>query len=255
MKPTLRIEIPEPCNVPWNSMLEVANGKRHCGSCDKVLTDFTQWSDEQLIHYFTQNKGKLCGRFSGEQLNRNITAPEVKQRFWPRLLVPAFLISVPALIPVNLSAQLTTEQKETSAQKKTEPEKKKITISGTIFENDTTTCIGALIRIVNGNDSVMAISDFDGRFSVVILANENDTLHSEIKCYGYEPYNQDLIVVKDQNKIEFSPKLKVSENQDQIVGIIIKQGISLIEIKEEKEVVEVSKPRRFFRRLFHPFSH
>jgi hypothetical protein len=257
MKPTLCIEIPEPCNVPWNSMTEISNGKRHCGSCDKVLTDFTQWSDEQLIHYFTQNKGKLCGRFSGEQMNRNITAPEVKQRFWPRLLVPAFLISAPALIPGNLSAQQTTPQKSTTVQKKTQQKKLSITVSGVVSVTDSLKSPGATVHITNGSDTVRTMSDADGRFTAVIKAAENDTLHAVVALSGFNRHKSDIVVVKNQISYELNVRLQEVFTIEAIqVRIVVEEERHYTGIPMQYDVIEetkASKRRRFFRNLFHPF--
>ncbi|MGL5891205.1 MAG: carboxypeptidase-like regulatory domain-containing protein [Bacteroidia bacterium] len=253
MKPTLRIEIPEPCNVPWNSMAEVANGKRHCGSCDKVLTDFSQWSDEQLIHYFTRNKGKLCGRFSGEQLNRNITAPEIKQRFWPRLLVPAFLISA------TVSAQQTTPKKVTTVQKKTQQKKLSITISGIVSATDSLTCPGATISITNGADTVTAMSDAKGHFTALVLAAENDTLHAVVSLSGFEKYKTDVVVVKNQSNyvlnVSMMESIETLEEKEQFPVIKELPYVGGVCIKTVAiEDTKALKRRRFFRKLFHPFS-
>ncbi len=85
-RPThLQIAIPEPCHVPWDGMSPVDNERRHCSSCDKVITNFSAMSDDELMLYFKHSRQNLCGVFSNEQLNRRIKLlPEKtrKARWW-----------------------------------------------------------------------------------------------------------------------------------------------------------------------------
>jgi hypothetical protein len=81
----IQITISEPCNASWHGMLPVDEDQRHCSSCDRVITDFSKMSDDELLLYFRHNNGKLCGRFSIHQTNRPIVLlPEqnVKAKWW-----------------------------------------------------------------------------------------------------------------------------------------------------------------------------
>jgi hypothetical protein len=88
----VQFTIPEPCNVPWHSMSPVDSERRHCSSCERVITDFSKMSDDELMLYFRHNDGKICGRLSNTQLNRSIQAlPEKteKAKWWRTLaLIP-----------------------------------------------------------------------------------------------------------------------------------------------------------------------
>lgn len=66
---------------------------RHCNSCNRVLTDFTQMSDTELVLWMKHNKGKVCGRFSKNQLDRPYVLPPAEKKskfpvsmFWMLLL-------------------------------------------------------------------------------------------------------------------------------------------------------------------------
>lgn len=86
----LRISVDDPCKVPWEGMTPVDKEQRHCSSCDRVITDFSQMSDDELMLYFTHSKGKICGRFSNQQLNRPMPLLPVKTqpaRWWRTLLL------------------------------------------------------------------------------------------------------------------------------------------------------------------------
>lgn len=62
--------IPKPCHEDWDAMTPQSGG-RHCSKCDKVVIDFTQNSDLEIVQYVSQfSKGSICGRISA---NRQVT--------------------------------------------------------------------------------------------------------------------------------------------------------------------------------------
>jgi hypothetical protein len=68
--PKLTLHIPTPCTQNWNSFPQKATGG-FCSQCSKTVIDFTQLSDKELYQALN-NPGKICGRFSQSQLNRDI---------------------------------------------------------------------------------------------------------------------------------------------------------------------------------------
>lgn len=78
-------------------MSQTSDLHRYCASCEKVVTDFSQMSDDELVSFFRKPTGKSCGRFSYQQLNRDIKRlPErtEKMRWWRMLLlIPLALFS------------------------------------------------------------------------------------------------------------------------------------------------------------------
>ncbi|MEO9257562.1 MAG: hypothetical protein ABI207_04220 [Crocinitomicaceae bacterium] len=69
-----KISIPTPCHEDWNKMTDQQMG-RHCDSCNKVVVDFTQSSQQEVIDYMHihQNE-KVCGRVNPEILEPSIFA-------------------------------------------------------------------------------------------------------------------------------------------------------------------------------------
>lgn len=110
------ISIPEPCGVPWESMSHVDELKRHCSSCDRVITDFSKMSDEELILMFRYSNGKLCGRFDKSQLDRPL-------RMLPEKTTPAGWWRTLLLLPLTLFAKPSKAQQlhETMHTKLQEP--------------------------------------------------------------------------------------------------------------------------------------
>lgn len=64
------LNIPEPCHERWDEMTSEAKG-RFCGSCQKIVVDFTAMSDQQVKNYLLDQKNKnTCGRFYATQIGR-----------------------------------------------------------------------------------------------------------------------------------------------------------------------------------------
>jgi hypothetical protein len=64
----MKIYIPEPCHENWSAMTPNEKG-RFCGSCQKTVVDFTNFTTYDIQNYFAKHYGqKVCGRFNNEQL-------------------------------------------------------------------------------------------------------------------------------------------------------------------------------------------
>ncbi|MFN8281732.1 MAG: hypothetical protein U0U67_00855 [Chitinophagales bacterium] len=62
--------IPQPCHEDWNAMTENEKG-RHCDVCSKVVVDFTNMSDAEVVDYLQQHaQQKTCGHFRSNQLSQ-----------------------------------------------------------------------------------------------------------------------------------------------------------------------------------------
>ncbi len=64
----MNFSVPNPCNENWNSMPAQENG-RYCGSCSKVVVDFTNKNNEEIVEHMKANLGKVCGTFKSSQLS------------------------------------------------------------------------------------------------------------------------------------------------------------------------------------------
>lgn len=145
---TIRLTIPQPCHERWNAMNPAGENKMHCGACDRVLVDFSKMSDTELALWFSQSKGKVCGRFSASQLERQLQVPGggmKKKRRWLNAiwLLPLGLFAKPAAAQ-NGSPEITkskppvsvrTDRDQTAAQEiRTE---KKTEFSGLVTDGNT----------------------------------------------------------------------------------------------------------------------
>jgi hypothetical protein len=93
MKKQVYIQVPEPCHEDWSKMTQMEQG-RFCRSCAKEVVDFSVMSDQEIIDFLSKPRGKTCGNFSNDQLNRAIKepTPPAKKRGWA--IVLSFLITL-----------------------------------------------------------------------------------------------------------------------------------------------------------------
>ena len=81
MKHPVKITIPDPCHENWDAMTPVQQG-RYCGACQKVVVDFTQMTDGQILDVFKKaGGGHPCGRYLPSQLDRPLLDTRPKTTF------------------------------------------------------------------------------------------------------------------------------------------------------------------------------
>lgn len=92
------ILIPNPCSESWDKMMP-AMKDRHCAVCSKVVVDFSNCPNEEIIRYFSLNKDrKTCGRFRVEQVHNRNTQPALRATRG----IPRFLAAIALVFGVSL---------------------------------------------------------------------------------------------------------------------------------------------------------
>lgn len=92
-RPDIVLTLPQPCSEDWNKMTPEEQG-RYCASCNKIITDFTTFTDKELISFIANAKEKVCGRISPQQLNRPLVDyGNNKPKFWQRIFWGSALAS------------------------------------------------------------------------------------------------------------------------------------------------------------------
>jgi len=85
-------------------MTSTERGK-YCNSCQKAVTDFSSLTDKEIFNYISQQGGKrLCGRFTKEQVSRDLY-PEYKQSSYSSMLKVAASIFLGALSSLPAQSQ------------------------------------------------------------------------------------------------------------------------------------------------------
>jgi hypothetical protein len=72
----MNFQIPEPCSQKWEQMAFMKDNTRFCAECSRKIVDFTNQSDRQILQHLWSNSTKICGKFSSNQLNRNLSNPQ-----------------------------------------------------------------------------------------------------------------------------------------------------------------------------------
>lgn len=203
---SIQLHIPKPCSENWNAMTEAGNDQRHCASCDRVLTDFTSMSDDELVSFFRHRQGRLCGRFSKAQLDRTLTLlPEEKrtQHWWKAAaLVPLALFAGKANAQVNtpLSKTPRTALFEKGDKNNTPPQTQTVSsdttsycITGVVLEEASKEpMFGVTVRLYadTGKASIINSStDMEGRFSITVPENRRQLpLHLRCTSLGFQTF-------------------------------------------------------------------
>lgn len=197
-------------------MQHVDDTKRHCASCKKVITDFTQMSDEQLIAHFTSNPSS-CGMFAPHQLNRQLQAPKKKQSGWLKALVLPALLALTEADAQDVKPVAALEQTTDSAKPHIAVPlddvfhtlKDTLIVSGMVLETDDSlqehaTPGAELCFHLNGNATIGCTAQADGTFEVKLpRCNVGDTVHVEISYPGGLPYSTSLVLKEPENKIVY----------------------------------------------------
>jgi hypothetical protein len=201
MSKSVHIKVPKPCHENWHNMTPKEQG-RFCGSCKTVVVDFTSMSDKEMLDYISKAAGQhACGRFSNEQLNRDIKTTEQKRRFsWAYIwnfLLATFLVTesyaqkqpVDSKKPdVQLPNQSPTVGTFAVDERVHAPSKE---ISGVIIDQDSKAPIAGATIMVKGTTRGV-VTDSLGRFKIMV--DDKNTITLEISSVGYE--TQTLVMNK-----------------------------------------------------------
>jgi hypothetical protein len=116
MKSQVKVQIPEPCQQPWEEMTPETGG-RHCAACAKTVTDFTRMTDAQILEVMRSSVGG-CGRFKADQLNRVLIEPPAEKWFSLNKFykLAASLLLVFSATKVSARLQVTPHTESVSAE-------------------------------------------------------------------------------------------------------------------------------------------
>jgi hypothetical protein len=206
MLKSVHIQIPKPCHENWNNMAPEEQGW-FCGSCKKIVVDFTVMSDKELLDYISNIAGQhTCGRFSNHQLNTDIKATENKKRFsW------AYVWNV---LLASLLATESYAQGEPQIKKKPEVHLPDVSptvgtialrerdtvpykmVQGVVLKSNTNEPIQYAYVTIKGT-SKTTVSNEKGEFKISV--EDKDSVMLEIASVGYK--TQTLAINKNSNLV------------------------------------------------------
>lgn len=194
MPAKFKIQISNPCQEKWGNMQPDTMGK-FCNSCQKAVTDFTQFSDSDLQNWFNKNKGNSCGRFNPEQLGRLIQGKSnyTLNKFKPGLAAASLLafLSFPKLV----KAQSTKTPYTQTEKQKAEPVLAETavifpdtlrSIKGHVLDkNDKQPVVGAVVSV--NNRLVYGYTNIKGNFEIQLPANfSSQNCELTVSYLGYK---------------------------------------------------------------------
>lgn len=177
MSRSVQIRIPRPCHENWENMTAQERG-RFCGVCQTTVVDFSKMTDKEMLDYFSNTGQKICGRFSGNQLNREITIPRNNWRFswtyiWKLLLATVLLTES---CTEEVQGKVIVDEEPTAILQQEE-------LEGYILDSTSGAPVaGASIRMVDYGRVVL--TDSTGRFT--LIAQSGDSVKLEISANRFK---------------------------------------------------------------------
>lgn len=187
----LHIQVNKPCQENWEAMHPAEQG-RYCDSCKKSVIDFTSMSDEQLVAYFKNHTGSVCGRFETSQLEHPKPLP-VKRIPWLKYF---FQVSLPALMLSYKSSAQRILHKNIQPAVLLEPKsvQPKLLVNKQLITGKITGYSGepvAYATIMIAGTHIGTAADSNGVFSLQVSANER---FLEVSAVGYQ---KKIIPIRD----------------------------------------------------------
>ncbi|TGE26701.1 carboxypeptidase-like regulatory domain-containing protein [Hymenobacter metallicola] len=198
------LTIAQPCTQPWAAMTPQGPG-RHCAACQKVVIDFTQKTDAEILAMLAAATRPTCGRFGASQLNRELQAVVAAPRaaWWQTALAAtAALLSVRTVVPATAQAQHAagkyayTDQQgvptEAPTGKKhpnpmdraTDTAEPTFTLTGRITDKENGMGLPGVTVLLEGTTHGVSTAS-DGTFSLAVLPEDQHRM-LQISSIGYE---------------------------------------------------------------------
>ena len=186
------VKIPSPCSQNWEEMDKV-DKDRFCKSCNKIVVDFTGYSNDELIETLMASQtGRICGRMTNRQLNQihYHLIPVTREINWKRNLG---VLAVGALLLMSSCTKDPAENLKSEvkiygyvADRYSEPiSGAKVTIEGTEFVS---------VTDERGKYEIQTKRQFDHRLNQLVINIDGQTNTSTI---DFTKPKQDTVSIYD----------------------------------------------------------
>lgn len=200
------IKVQYSCHKDWTKM-QGAGKSRHCDSCDKLVFDFSNATNQEVIEFLTKRKNQnTCGKFNDSQLdaiNRELQDPKQPNKIKPFLLAT----TLTTMLACGTSKQVCESHIEHGESKiqiisnVANTDSTTIVISGQIFDESNEPLLGA--TFILDETSVGCVTDFEGKFKLEYPKHELKAETASVHYVGYETLQIPLIDIKNKEiKIE-----------------------------------------------------
>ncbi|MEQ6125224.1 carboxypeptidase-like regulatory domain-containing protein [Pseudotenacibaculum sp. MALMAid0570] len=170
------IKIPKPCHEDWNKMSPTEKGK-FCASCKKVVVDFTQMTDQQLVNKI-QNNSNLCGRFKKEQLDKELAVNSASN--FSKVAASVALVAMLGNSELAYSQGAPVKVEKVQLKPNANTSKSLIKKDSLVIEGNVADISGGLpgVAIILKGTTIGVETDLDGNFIFKInkKIHKNDTL-------------------------------------------------------------------------------
>lgn len=180
MKKSIRLSIPTTCQEKWESFTPTSQGS-FCGSCSKVVLDFSRMNDAEVLNYFKSNSTHTCGRFRHDQLKAYSLPETTTVRPGLRLLKAGF-VSLSLLLADRVSlAQIKSAPSPAStevvapAQQATKALEETYVVGGTVSSLEDSLALPGVNILLKGT-TLGTVSDKDGKFEFPARLKAGDVL-------------------------------------------------------------------------------
>ncbi|MCC6462777.1 MAG: carboxypeptidase-like regulatory domain-containing protein [Saprospiraceae bacterium] len=228
---TVRLQIPKPCNQSWSDMQALDATRRHCDSCQRIITDFSHYTDAQLLAYLAAHDQRICGRFRPDQLDRPLhpaTAPPRNGVFGALAAgFAAFLATQQPPLPPGQHNE-TIEQVATSSIPATSNSPRQDSlrmISGRITDRETGEPLpGATVNL--RGTTLGACTNIEGVFNLTVPLN---TLHQQtpVLNISYTGYHSTEIPLPERVRHEDLALISTSLQLEQDTTIMLLGEITM----------------------------
>ncbi|MEM7367094.1 MAG: carboxypeptidase-like regulatory domain-containing protein [Bacteroidota bacterium] len=177
----MKLNIPKPCSENWQDMTPEEKG-RFCQLCQKVVIDFTEKSDKDIVAFFQQNQQSVCGRVLPMQL-KSYPEPQKDKKGFPILRAAAtgmlFAASLGIASAQPTDSQQNRERIQISQFHLSQPQnqqtdrtskQKDVLIQGKVFSSETKKPLFGVQIQVKGT-SFQALSNGLGEYQLTIPAS------------------------------------------------------------------------------------
>jgi len=224
MKNSLNLSIAKPCSENWSNFTATHDGA-FCGTCQKVVVDFTRMGDVDIANFFATS-ARTCGRFRIEQLTayQSIATPRINPGIW--LLKAGFLSLFLILAGKTSIAQVRTEPQPTHQQATSQKisEQPAQVVKGVVRSNDDQSPLAG-VNIYLKSSTIGTISDDKGAFTFPKKLNIGDTI--VFSFIGYK--TTDYVIQKSQSDLDVSIDIGLVFDE-----IVIMGEVSVDRIYEKK---------------------
>lgn len=190
----LSLSITNPCSENWNNFTPTSTGG-FCASCQKNVVDFTNKTDEEILHFLLNKPANTCGRFRENQLkeySQIVHTQRTNKLKW----VPASVLGLSLLLlnkPALLAQEKAPKSKTEQVNKRQDPQPVKarfpegFIVKGTVIDKELNEPIPGANVVLKGTSSA-TVTDMDGKFTFPAKLKDGDVLVISFIGYDFVEY-------------------------------------------------------------------